>query len=139
MNIAFFNSEKLRGLFFLAGGISLFFFSLGIAAPLFRLILLVFSLGLVVDGLRKGHVLKLIYSYAGRGHAPVLDRETLQGLIFLVIGIVLFLHAAGFLADLFYIIVSLVALLLIFYGLRETSFFALLSHKIKEYESHKKD
>ena len=139
MNIGSFHSEKLKGFFFLIGGVSLFFFSIGFMVPLFRLALLIFSLGLIADGLMQGRALKAVYAYARGDHAPLLDKETLRGLVFLVAGVLLFLHVAGFLADLFHIIVASAALLLIFYGLKETSFFIFLSKKIKEHESRKKD
>ena len=58
-----FSREQLKGFFFLLGGVSIFFFSLDVMVPLFRLLLIAFSVGLVAYGLIQGHMLKVLYTY----------------------------------------------------------------------------
>ncbi len=136
-----FSREQLKGFFFLLGGVSIFFFSLDVMVPLFRLLLIAFSLGLVAYGLIEGHMLKVLYAYFfSRQEQEVLFVEkNLQGLFFILSGILLFLYAAGILFELFHIFVAILALFLIFYGLKEIGFLAWATKKIKEYEAIQKD
>ena len=136
-----FSREQLKGFFFLFGGLSIFFFSLDIMTPLFRLLLIAFSLGLIAYGLIEGHILKVLYTYFfSKEEKTVLFAENnLHGFFFALSGILLFLYAAGILFELFHIFVAILALLLIFYGLKETGFLAWATKKIKEYEAVRKD
>ena len=123
------------------GGVSIFFFSLDVMVPLFRLLLIAFSVGLVAYGLIQGHMLKVLYTYffSKQEQEILFVEKNLQGLFFTLSGILLFLYAAGILFELFHIFVAILALLLIFYGLKETGFLAWATKKIKEYEAVRKD
>ena len=136
-----FSREQLKGFFFLLGGVSIFFFSLDVMVPLFRLLLIAFSVGLVAYGLIQGHMLKVLYTYffSKQEQEILFVEKNLQGIFFTLIGILLFLYAAGILFELFHIFVAILALLLIFYGLKETGFLAWATKKIKEYEAVRKD
>ena len=136
-----FSREQLKGFFFLLGGVSIFFFSLDVMVPLFRLLLIAFSVGLVAYGLIQGHMLKVLYTYffSKQEQEILFVEKNLQGLFFTLSGILLFLYAAGILFELFHIFVAILALLLIFYGLKETGFLAWATKKIKEYEAVRKD
>ena len=136
-----FSREQLKGFFFLLGGVSIFFFSLDVMVPLFRLLLIAFSVGLVAYGLIQGHMLKVLYTYffSKQEQEILFVEKNLQGLFFTLSGILLFLYAAGILFELFHIFVAILALLLIFYGLKETGFLAWATKKIKEYEAERKD
>jgi uncharacterized membrane protein len=136
-----FSRDQLKGFFFLLGGVSIFFFSLDVMVPLFRLLLIAFSLGLIAYGLIEGHMLKVLYTYFfSRQEQEILFIEkNIHGLFFTLSGILLFLYAAGILFELFHIFVAILALLLIFYGLKETGFLAWATKKIKEYEAVRKD
>ena len=136
-----FSREQLKGFFFLLGGVSIFFFSLDVMVPLFRLLLIAFSVGLVAYGLIQGHMLKVLYTYffSKQEQEILFVEKNLQGLFFALSGILLFLYAAGILFELFHIFVAILALLLIFYGLKETGFLAWATKKIKEYEAVRKD
>ena len=136
-----FSREQLKGFFFLLGGVSIFFFSLDVMVPLFRLLLIAFSVGLVDYGLIQGHMLKVLYTYffSKQEQEILFVEKNLQGLFFTLSGILLFLYAAGILFELFHIFVAILALLLIFYGLKETGFLAWATKKIKEYEAVRKD